>query len=274
MNSTREASVAGIFYPREKEELQLELSGISKKVEIKSKKENILGIVVPHAGINYSGECAMYGYKAISKKKFKTAVIIAPSHKFGGFDFSVGNFDEYRTPLGTVPVNKEYVRQLLRYDSVSFSPKIHNVEHSLEVQLPFLQFLDKNIDIVPILLGSQTLGNSILLADIILEIFGNKLDDVIFIISSDLSHYHELKIARELDDSLMNSLAHLDIDKLAKSHDNHRVEACGIGGILTLMNLAKKLNYRKVDNLKYCHSGEVTSESNLVVGYLASVVYK
>ncbi len=274
MKNNREACVAGVFYPRNKMELKKELTEAFNKVTNQKNYNDILGIISPHAGYSYSAGCAAHGYQALASKKIKTVVIIAPSHKFSGFDFSVGNYDQYVTPLGEILVNKEYVEMLLGYDKIKFYPEVHEVEHSLEVQLPLLQYLGKDCDLVPILLGAQTNENSKYLANILKDLFEDKLDEVAFIISSDLSHYHSVEKAKELDGLLMKYVKNLEIEKLEESYFQHQVEACGMGGILTMMHLAEQLGYNKVDNIKYAHSGEVSNDNSLVVGYLSTIFYK
>ncbi len=270
----RRPVVAGGFYPGSQKVLEEQVKEFLENVEIEKKFDDILGIISPHAGYVYSGQCAAYGFKAIQQKDFETAVIIAPSHRFGNFRYSIGDFDEYLTPLGKIKVNKKLTKQLLDYDEFDFLPLAHNSEHSLEVQLPFLQIVNSRAQIVPILLGNQSVENSRNLAKILAGLFSDKLATTVFIISSDLSHYHDSDTASNMDLELASRIETMQIEKVEKLFNEHRAEACGFGGILTLLHLAKDLHYTQVKNLKYTHSGEVSGDFKQVVGYLASIVHK
>lgn len=270
----RRPVVAGTFYPGIPETLKNQVLIFLHNAEVPDNYENALGIISPHAGYVYSGQCAACGFNALKQKKFDLAVIIAPSHRFGSFKYSVGKFKEYITPLGHVPVDMELVEELLKRDDFDFHPGAHNSEHSLEVQLPFLQMINPDAAILPILMGDQTSENSKILAEVLTDMFKNKLDKTVFIISSDLSHYYNSEKALTMDTLLSENVEKKSIRKLEKNLKSRKVEACGFGGILTLLHLAKKLGYDKTENLKYTHSGEISGDNSQVVGYLSSVVYK
>ena len=208
------------------------------------------------------------------QKEIEYAVIIAPSHRFANFKYSVGNFESYLTPLGEVSVAKDIIEVLLKNEDFCFQQAAHQAEHSLEVQLPFLQIVFPNIKIIPILLGSQSPENSENLAEILANVFKDKLNKSTFIISSDLSHYYSSSIAEEKDSRLFGILKKLDTESMKHDQRENKIEACGMGGIFTLMYLAKKLNYSEVDVLKYVHSGLISGDMSQVVGYLSAVVYK
>lgn len=270
----RNPVVAGGFYPGSQKVLEEQVKAFLENVEMEKKFDDILGIISPHAGYVYSGQCAAYGFKALQQKDFETAVIIAPSHRFGNFTYSVGDFDAYVTPLGRINVNKQLTQRLLKFDEFDFFQHAHNSEHSLEVQLPFLQIINQKAQIVPVLIGNQSVENSRNLAKILAGIFSDKLATTVFIISSDLSHYYDSDTAAKMDLELASKIETMQIDKVEKLFTEHRAEACGFGGILTLLYLAKDLHYTQVKNLKYTHSGEVSGDFKQVVGYLASVVHK
>ncbi len=274
MSNIRKSAFAGAFYPGEPGMLKKQIENYLSKAQVKDKYEKALGIISPHAGYVYSGQCAAYGYKAIEQKDFDLAVIIAPSHNIGGYKFSVGNYDAYETPLGIIPVNKQYVRKILDYPDFEFRPVAHSSEHSLEVQLPFLQVIKSDVEIVPIVLGNQNSKNSLLLSEILSQVFENRLDKTVFIISSDLSHYYDSETAAEKDNLLAENFQEGLIDNLEQDMHNGKIEACGIGGILFLLHLAKKLKYEKIETLKYTHSGYINNDFSQVVGYLSSIIYR
>ena len=270
----RKPVVAGAFYPGSSKVLKNQITEFMNNAPIDKEYKNILGIISPHAGYIYSGQCAAYGFNVLKQKDFDLAVVIAPSHRFGSFRYSVGSFDAYTTPLGEVSVDTELTEALLKSDEFDFHDLAHNSEHSLEVQLPFLQMVNPNTKILPILLGSQSAKNSQNLSKVLSELFKERLEKTVFIISSDLSHYHDKETASKMDLLLAENVEKNDIEELEKNINFHNVEACGFGGILTLLHLAKILGYNKIETLKYTHSGDVSGDYSQVVGYLSSIVYK
>lgn len=270
----RNPVVAGSFYPGDSNILKKQINDYLQKAIIKDDQGDILGVISPHAGYVYSGQCAAFSFNALKKKDFDLAVIIAPSHRFADFDFSLDDCDEYLTPLGGVKVAKDIVNELKDKYNMEISYYANNIEHSLEVQLPFLQQIKPDAKIVPIILGEQSLENSRRLSNILSEYFKDKLDSTVFIISSDLSHYYESEIATEMDTKIAKNLENMDINKMEDDLRFGKVEACGMGGILTLMNLAKELNYTEIINFDYRNSGDVSGDYKQVVGYISSCVYK
>ncbi len=274
MSKIRKAVVAGAFYPGEAGMLRKQVENYLSRVQIKYNYKNALGIISPHAGYVYSGQCAAYGFKAIARKDFDLAVIIAPSHRVGGYRFSVGDYDDYETPLGIISVHEEYVREILDFPDFEFRPAAHISEHSLEVQLPFLQVIKPDAKIVPVILGNQNGENSLILAEILSKVFKHRLDKTVFIISSDLSHYYDSETAAKKDNLLAEDFQKSLISKMEQDMHNGKIEACGFGGILFLMHLAHKLKYEKVEILKYTHSGFINNDFSQVVGYLSGVIYR
>ena len=275
MNSICKPVVAGTFYPGNPEKLKNEIIAYFQKVELSLPDiSDILGVISPHAGYIYSGQCAAYSYQALKRKKFSTAVIIAPSHQYGDFYYSVGDYDAFETPIGQVEVDRDLTKKLLGDSKFVFYPYAHSREHSLEVQLPFLQMINPQAKILPILIGYQYDQSSLYLSQKLAEMFKDKMDSIVFIISSDLSHYHTSTQAETMDNSLAAAIESLDIETVDKLIKERKSEACGFGGILTLMNLGRLLNYPKVKTLKYMHSGATSGDYNHVVGYLSSLFYK
>lgn len=267
----RKPVVAGMFYPSQREELDKLVTTFLKRAEDEQKStDSYLGVVVPHAGYVYSGQCAAYGFNAIKNRDLENIVIIAPSHRFGEFSFSVGDYELYETPLGDLKVNREITSFLLEDAEFTFLEAAHNYEHSLEVQLPFVKKLFPDVSIIPILIGNQSYFNAEYLADKLFDLFQDKLEKTAFVISSDLSHYHPANLAVMLDSKLINYLEKMQSEELYKQTRNGVVEACGIGGIITMMEFMKKLKKADVKLLNYTHSGKSSGGNESVVGYLAA----
>ncbi|MBW6516326.1 MAG: AmmeMemoRadiSam system protein B [Candidatus Cloacimonetes bacterium] len=276
MKSICKPVVAGSFYSSNPDILKKEIQGYIDNItdSMPDNLVDILGVISPHAGYIYSGQCAAYSYKALKSKDFNTAVIIAPSHQSGDFYYSVGDYDSCETPLGEVEVDRDLVKKMLSDSKFVFYHYAHSREHSLEVQLPFLQIINPQAKILPILIGYQYDQSSLYLSQKLAELFKDKMDKTVFIISSDLSHYHSHTQAEQMDKRLAEAIEKLEIETVDQLVKERKSEACGFGGILTIMNLTKLLNYTKVKTLKYMHSGTTSGDYNHVVGYLSTLFYK
>ncbi|MCD4828373.1 MAG: AmmeMemoRadiSam system protein B [Candidatus Cloacimonetes bacterium] len=274
MAGIREPVVAGSFYSAEENVLRLHVEEYLRKAVLDTTYSDVLGVISPHAGYVFSGLGAGCAFQAIRSKAIDTAVIIAPSHRVGGFTFSVGDYTAYRTPLGDVEVNREVVDALLRQDGFGFHEAAHSNEHSLEVQLPFLQVTHPHARLVPIVLGRQSPANSAALADILAELFSDRLDRTAFIASTDLSHFYNAATASQMDRRFAAHVERLDADGLAADIAAGNCEACGFGAALTLMHMVQMLGYDKCETLKYFHSGDISGDNSQVVGYLASVFHR
>ncbi|MFA7709388.1 MAG: AmmeMemoRadiSam system protein B, partial [archaeon] len=267
ISEIRSSAVAGSFYPLNKQALEKQLDSFFEKTELEYKGEKILGIIVPHAGYIYSGQTAMYGYKQLyldlllrQEDSFKV-IILAPAHKEYFKGISISNVDYFRTPLGDVKVNSSNIPfQAEEY--------VQKKEHSIEVQLPFLQYIfkkaNKEFSIVPILVGDV---NQEEIKRIAKDINNEITENTIIIVSSDLSHYLSEEQARKIDQITI----HYILDSNAKS--NSKLDACGEKPILLLQEIAKE---RKWNNfpvlLNYSNSGDTTKDKTAVVGY-ASISY-
>ncbi len=274
MNSVRKPVVAGMFYTSNKQRLFREVRDYIDRAQYEQIDGDLLGVVSPHAGYVYSGACAGYAFRSIEEREIDTAVILAPSHRVGGFTCSVGDYRAYLTPLGEVETDRDAIDRLLEYEELSFFPVAHEMEHSLEVQLPFLQVVQPDAKIVPIVLGTQDYRNSKRLAEILAEVFRDQLDRTTFIVSSDLSHYHDSKEAEILDGILIDSLEKMDALAMWEHISRNHTEACGFGGILTLLELANALEYNRAKVLNYTHSGHTSGDHSQVVGYLSAAVFR
>ena len=254
-------SVAGAFYPADKEELIQMLKSFEEKVKEEIDYfigthdiEEIKALISPHAGYIYSGIVAMYGYKLLKKLKIdlEKALIVGPSHYAYFLDYIQPSFDYWLTPLGEVEV-----------EHVSFLPKADEPfipEHSVEVQIPFLQYFYKHFKITPLLAGEvQDL-------ELLEKVWKSKNPDVL-IVSSDLSHYHPYEEAVKIDRKTIELILKKDVKGFIKYGD-----ACGREAIKSLLLMAKKYNW-KVDLLKYLNSGDTAGDKSAVVGYASIVFY-
>ncbi len=271
MNKIRKAAVAGMFYPENKDELKSMLATLLDSARIDETFENICGIVSPHAGYVYSGFSAAHAYNAIRNSEFETAVILSPSHREYFQGLSIYSGDAYETPLGLVEIDTDLRRRLVNSNPVFFEGiQGHGPEHAVEVQLPFLQMIKSEFKIVPIVIGDQQKQ----FLDSLTEGL-NRINDkkVTIIVSSDLSHFYSRQEANKLDSIVESHLLNMDYDGLRNDLESQRCEACGGGGIVSLLKLAGLNGFKNVKVLSRTDSGEASGDFSSVVGYLSAVIY-
>lgn len=270
--SIRESIAAGSFYPADPVELRSQINELLENAGL-SGIENVKAIVCPHAGYVYSGQVAAWSYRQIVGKSFDSIFLIAPSHS-EYFDFiSIYSGDAYSTPLGLVYLDKERSKILAdSSDRIKLSVYGHRDEHSLEVQLPFLQVLFKSIKIVPIVIGHQDNQNIEELGNTIGSLFKN--EKILIIASTDLSHYHPYNIAVDLDQKVKDLIGSFDYKKLMTDFIRNNAEMCGGGPVISTMIASKILgaDYSKI--LDYKNSGDTSGDRSAVVGYLSAAFYK
>lgn len=231
----------------------------------KNDEGSLKALIVPHAGYIYSGPVAAYGYKLLKSfdqtKKWKV-LLLGLSHFVPVVGAAVSTFSKWETPLGQVDV-LDVRNEIGASETIADIPDAEAQEHSLEVQVPFLQLSLKNFELYPLFLGNIRPD---FLANDLMEFC--KKDDVIIIVSSDLSHYNDYTEAKKLDNETINAILNLDIDLMAE-----RGDACGRMGILTLLCVAKNLGL-KPKLLDYRNSGDTAGGMDSVVGYAAIGFYK
>lgn len=265
MENVREPAVAGMFYPGNENVLKQTILEYLEKASTKDISGQLKAVIVPHAGYIYSASVAAYSYRLIKKidqdVRWKI-LLLGPSHQvpFGGV--AAPAFDKWKTPLGLVDV-KDVRDEIGESDLISDVPEAGVNEHSLEVQVPFLQMTLREFDLYPLVLGSF---RAELLANELAEFC--ERDDVVVVMSSDLSHYMPYEDAKNVDEVTCQAVCDLDAEKMEKEGD-----ACGKMGILTLIHLAKKLKW-KCKILDYKNSGDTAGNKDQVVGYGSFAFYK
>jgi len=273
--ANRLPAVAGSFYPDNPTVLKNMITGHLDAVEkLPEIDGQIIALIVPHAGLVYSGQIAAHAYKMLEDRDIHTAVLCGPSHRYPFTGLSVYGPDvTWKTPLGMVHCNTKLCKQILNYDShVKILPEAHAREHCLEVQLPYLQTVLDDFTLVPVLMGRPDQGTIELLADA-LEAVGFD-DKTVLIASTDWQHYHPADKGRVMDSLGMDCLRHFDTKRLGKLLAEGKVEMCGGGTAIAVMKAAQARGANRVKILKYGDSGDVSGDKSSVVGYVAAVLYK
>ncbi len=271
----RQPAFAGSFYPSEKLKLEEMVRNYIQKAEVPEeiREKDISAILVPHAGYKYSGPVAGYSYKAVHSKNYTTVLLLGPSHNFYSTSFIIDNRDFYKTPLGLINIDKEVINFLSKLERFEIIPSVHDEEHSLEVQLPFIQISLGNVKLVPILFGDVSKTSMITMTEVIDKIINTFTDRKFLIIaSSDLSHYHTYEKAYELDNKIAQIFESKNFDDYIMYLIHREIEACGAGPLGTLICYAMKKN-KTTKVLKLLNSGDTSGPKDYVVGYMAGVVY-
>jgi AmmeMemoRadiSam system protein B len=278
MTKVRHPTQAGTFYEGTAESLKRQIEncflnelGPRKIPEIvRTGSRHIIGLVCPHAGYMYSGPVAAHGYYQLALDgKPDVVVIFGPNHTGYGSALAVMNEGFWRTPLGDVEVDTATANQIVRESRiVDVDESAHSFEHSIEVQLPFLQYLyGSNFKIVPVCFLMQELSSAIEVGKATAMALAGK--NAIIIASSDMTHYEPREIAAKKDKLVLDAVKAMDEAKLYSIIETQRISACGYGPIIALIAAAKSLGGKEAKLLCYKTSGDVIGDYSSVVGYAA-----
>jgi MEMO1 family protein len=277
MSIIREPAVSGTFYASNADLLKADIEGYLQKASTEQIEGNIIGLVAPHAGYMYSGQTAAHGYKTILNRHYDTVIVVAPSHQAFFYGGAIQDKGAYRTPLGTVDIDEEFAARLLEKggEMIQPDPKMHRGEHSIEVQIPFLQTVLKDFRIVPVIQGmSQDTGLAKQMGELLYDCVPDRSKSYLIVGSTDLSHYYPYDLAKDLDKGAAELIGGFDIEGLDDELPRGKYEACGAGSIISAMVFSKKMGATHSKVLDYKNSGDVTGDMSSVVGYLSCVLYE
>ncbi len=273
----REAVVAGSFYPGTKSELMDQLDKLfameRDKIKTELATKEMIGAVIPHAGYVFSGYEAVHFFALLkeSGKQYDTIFIINPNHTGLGAGIEVDNHDEWETPLGTTPVDHEFIRLL----DLPVSGKAQSREHSAEVILPFLQkWLESPFKIVPICILRQNPPVAREIAQKIFRANQQLKKKILVIASSDFSHYVDPATGIKKDDLVLQEIENLDVEKLHRTVIDNRISVCGYGPIMTLIEYAKLVSDNPKSTILARGNSGKTMPSNSVVDYVSILFYE
>jgi AmmeMemoRadiSam system protein B len=235
---------------------------------VPSTERPVLGAVVPHAGYIYSGNAAAYVYSVLPKAD--TFVLLGPNHTGQGSPVSVSS-EKWSTPLGETSSDLEFIKALPKR-IIDMDENAHRYEHSIEVQLPFLQHRFSDFKIVSICMGMQDEETALDVAMEITEAVRKVNKKIVIIATSDFSHYKQEKVAREDDAYFISSILEMDIPGFYRKLYEREASVCGYGPIAAMLTATKAFGAKKVSLLKYSTSGDVTGDPAAVVGYAGIVV--
>jgi AmmeMemoRadiSam system protein B len=268
----RKAAVAGTWYPGTRAALTAEVDAHLAAVAPRAVVGCVRALVSPHAGLRYSGRVAAEAYALLRGRASLTAILVGPSHRVAFEGVRVYARGGFETPLGIARVAEDLADALVRaHPSITADAWPHREEHSLEMQLPFLQRLVPELRIVPVLLGTQTRAEVDVLASALEAALAGK--DALVVASTDLSHYHAASQAGPLDARVTECVARLDPEELMSRLESYRGHACGGGALVAVMKAARALGAGRSEVLRYADSGDVPDgDKTRVVGYLAAAM--
>lgn len=264
----RPAAVAGSWYPGTASALAAAVDRhlAAAVVDVSG---DLMALVAPHAGLMYSGPVAAHAYRLLRGRRFDVVVLVGPSHFVGFEGVSLYPSGGFETPFGVASVDEPCASSLM--DS---SPLIraygaaHIREHSLEMQLPFLQRVAPGVKIVPMLTGDRSAETASALADALTVVLRGKR--ALLVASTDLSHYHDAATAARLDRVVIDCVTRFDHEALQSALEARPEHACGGGPAVAVMRAARQLGARDAVVLNYADSGDVSGDKSTVVGYLAA----
>jgi len=271
----RNPAVAGSFYYASKTALREQVEAC---LDLKAKKEDACGIVVPHAGFMYSGKVAGSVYSSIAMPD--TFVILGPNHTGLGGDFSIITSGVWRMPFGDVRIDADLAESIIKHSKVLETDDMaHASEHSIEVQLPFMQYYSDAFQIVPIAVRHYPPDDSFLQAcfDVggaVAQAVKKTKEKVVVVASTDLTHYESQKTAEENDKAALGAILALNAPQLFKDVRERNISMCGYGPAAVTLTACRSLGCTKTRLVKYMTSGDVTGDRRHVVGYGGVVIQK
>ncbi len=262
--SIRQSVVSGQFYPSNADEIEKMFEYYNKILD----KHNITldikprAIIAPHAGYIYSGFSANIAYRLLKNSHAKTVVVIGPSHRIYLDGTSISEYDLFDTPFGNIQIDQKLLQNIKEKFNLHFLPEAHN-EHSTEVQMPFIKFYMPNSSVLELVYGKEDPTN-------LAKIINYLLTDpkTVVVISTDLSHYYDIKKANTLDSICLDAINNLNPKKLHQG-----CEACGKIGVEAMLITAKNLNL-KPKLLDYRTSADASGDTSKVVGYVSVAFYE
>ncbi len=261
-------SFAGSFYPNNPVILQKQLDAYFSNTTKTIQKPK--AIIVPHAGYTYSAQTVAYGYKQLTNETIKTIIVLAPAHRTFHQSLAIPAETILETPLGNLDVHQDMINILLSSELFVKDSRPHYQEHSLEVQLPFIKHLLPSCNIIPINVGMIDIA----LAKKAATELANITDaETVIIVSNDLSHYHSLQTAKQIDENTINHILKMSPENLITQHQKKEIECCGIFPTTLLLATLNELEVNNHKVLHYDTSASASFDDKQVVGYASIAFY-
>lgn len=276
MSEVRPSPIAGLWYSADQQQLANQIRQYLDIAELMPIAGRVVALIAPHAGHRYSGRTAGHAYRAVLGKAFDAVCVVAPLHVYYPAPVLTSAHASYATPLGDLPIDRaslEEVGRLLEEDSISLTALSNDDEHSLEIQLPFLQCaLAQPFDLLPIMLRRKDYRMAHILGKALAKVLAGR--NALLVASTDLSHFHPLPIANQLDGEMLRQFQAFSPQGVLLAEEHGSGYACGAGAVAAVMEAAQALGADAVQVVHYSTSAEETGDASSVVGYGAAVIYQ
>jgi len=271
----RPSPIAGYWYSSNPVVLREEIQSYLDKVNLPQINGEVVGLVAPHAGYRYSGQTAAYSFKSVLGNTYDLVVILSPYHQYHPATILCSAHDYYQTPLGKIQVDQElsdaFIKAINNKQDVEIVKIVNDEEHSLEIELPFLQsVLADDFKLLPIMIRSIQPAISEKIAEALFGLIQSKR--VLLVCSTDLSHFYSQALAEKYDLEMLQQIKTLSVNNIYETEANQRGFACGIGAVMVDAATSKLLGANRAEILNHSTSGNVTGDYGSVVGY-GSVVF-
>jgi MEMO1 family protein len=273
MLDLRPSPIAGTWYEGNPKPLSARVDEYLKAADLPELKGDIIAVIVPHAGHVYSGAVAAHAFAALRGLSPDLVAILSPFHNFASYPLITTKHQAYSTPLGNIEVDETALAELQSVLDIPITPISNDKEHSLEIELPFLQRVIKSeFKLLPIMVRSQESQVSEKLGHALAQTLKNK--NALIVASTDLSHFYDQQTARVFDSEMLKRFVSFDPDSIFAAEYSGEGFACGHAAVASMLWAAHDLGANKVQILKYATSGDVTGDHSSVVGYGAAVVLR
>ena len=273
----RPSPIAGRWYSGEASRLKQEIDQYIQQAVLPELDGEVVAIAAPHAGYIYSGATAGHAFRTVLGESFDLVAVVSPYHQFHPNALLTTAHQAYQTPLGQITVSQEGIRKLDEFLQTNNGERLHPIakdqEHSLEIELPFLQCaLSGEFDLLPVMISGFEPGLAVTVGQGLADIFKGKRG--LLVASTDLSHFHPEETANILDTTILDAIARFSTDEVILSHRSGKGQACGVMAVLAVMVTAKELGATHAKVLHYSTSGETSGDFGSVVGYGAVAFLK
>ncbi len=272
MPNIRPSPIAGTWYPGNLNQLAKSIDAYLADAPTPELPGELVGVIAPHAGHRYSGAVAAHAFKALQGSDADTIVVLSPLHDAAPSPLLTTEHDAYWTPLGVIPVDRPLVKEIQTACEVPITPIAADHEHSLEIELPFLQRVLNTFNLIPIMIRNDSAAVCLALAKALAAVLQGRR--CLLVASSDLSHFYPQDLAQQLDAYMLAQVEAFDPLAVLRAEDEEKGFACGRGAIATALAAAKQMGATGVKVVKHATSGDVTGDYSSVVGYGAAVIWK
>jgi MEMO1 family protein len=267
----REPAVAGRFYPANPERLRTDIKSYLSAGLSSGKKMRAMACMVPHAGYIYSGQVAGGVFSRLELPG--SCIVLGPNHTGRGHPLAIINEGSWRTPLGEIPIDSDLAEKLIQeFPALSEDSAAHRSEHSIEVELPFLQVCRPDIKFVPIAIGTGQLILLEQLGQALAEVLKKTNDPALMVASSDMNHYEEDATTRVKDHKAIDKILALDAPGLYQTVMNESISMCGFGPAVAMLTAARRLGAQKAELVQYATSADVSGDHKVAVGYAGIII--